>query len=88
MNRPIGRAPRFGSRVTHLDDWDNWWDEERDRFTILDDERPTSGDPPNATRGSLARRVVRWLFVNGGISVVFLIGLFAFAFGAAILGYK
>src|SRR5262245_46378003 len=34
------------------------------------------------------RALLRWLFVNGGMSVVFLGGIMAFAFIAFALGYR
>jgi hypothetical protein len=40
-----------------------------------------------STRGP-ARRLAHWLFINGGMSVVLLVGLMAFGIIAAMLGVQ
>jgi hypothetical protein len=45
---------------------------------------PTARERRPAPVPSRPRRLARWLFVNGGISVVFLFGLMAFGVAAAL----
>jgi hypothetical protein len=84
MDHRIG-LPGFqvggSTRWTRHDVWppeiarDEWW---------LDETTPTARERLLAHRLDCLRQVVRWLFVNGGISVVFLFGLMAFGLIAAI----